>query len=346
MPNLNDETKRQISKDVSKKGSKASAWPAWIGIFDAMNDQIVRGRTAATREAAERGIVGVGLHAIARAVGVDVKTIRRQVGRLEDLGLVATRRPLRMVVIDPATGRIKSKSAGRTPPCMVYVTITEKHLRPFKRRLRGNTPLNEKPQGAICPPSTQAVKGQYAPPSKDCSKELLRHRRQAGRTYGAGRPADRREGGIAATYQPDYRPATGWVGEDAERAAATQRRLAAEAAAREAEDAARRAERERQASTAATIKKVEGELVEAILKLPPETQKEVRRRGRKTKRRLDAKAAKKEPTPAASEKASKEDKEAAALDALITSRRQAMAGDRKGRYRRQHREERELVGAS
>jgi hypothetical protein len=61
---------------------------------------------------------------------------------------------------------------------------------------------------------------------------------------------------------------------------------------------------------------------------------------------LDAKAAKKEPTPAASEKASQVDKEAAALDALITSRRQAMAGDRKGRYRRQHREERELVGAS
>jgi DNA-binding transcriptional regulator YhcF (GntR family) len=329
VPNLSDETKRLVSEK--------SAWPAFIGILDAMNNQIIRGRTPEIREAAALGVVGVGLSAIARAVGVNVSTVRRQVRRLEQLGLVAVHSPVKMVVTDPDTGRIRSKSAGRTPPCTVYLTITEDRLRPFKRGLRCNVRHNGDDQGAKCNPSDGSVKAQNALPSEDSSKELSRHRRPSGRTSGAGRPEDRRKGGTAANYHDDHRPVTGWTGTDAERFAATKARIEAEAAEREASEAARKAERDREASKAASIQKAGDDLVEAILKLPQETQKEIRRRGRKTKRRLDAKAAKEKPTPAASEKASTEGEE---LQALIDRKRREQAASAKERFNAEYHEDR------
>lgn len=145
-PDLSDETSALITK--------ASAWPTLVGIQRAIRQQSRRGRTVEIRQAAEAGRIGVGLKAIARAMGMNASTVRRQVGRLERIGLCAVVRPKVLHVADPLTGKIATKHLGRTPPCLIYLTVTDAHLRPARR-------------GAKSPPSPSLVRAHIAPPSKE-----------------------------------------------------------------------------------------------------------------------------------------------------------------------------------
>lgn len=340
MPNLRDEVKRQIST--------AAAWAAWHGIFDALNDQQIRGKTTEIRINAERGVVGVGLHAIARAVGVSVSTIRRQVGRLEGLGLVVVHRPQLLHVADPTTGKITTKQNGRTPPAVVYVTVLDEHLRPFRK-------------GAKCNPSAPTLRVHNAPPSKDTKKY---QRPPSRRTYGAGggtageagrqEPAKAgghsaakavQERGTSVDLRP-YRPGLTvneaprqpqvWEGSDADRLRATQARLAAEKARRDREDAeaAGRPQPAQQAPT--TPAEHEAELRQAVAALPPAKKQRCRRLGRKAKAEADEMAAAEKLI--ADAVADYHAKQAAANDAEAAGRREASAAKAET-YRQAYRRE-------
>lgn len=137
-PDLNDETRRLI-------GKKRAA-DAWDTFFDLLRWQERRGkgrrrrhdtreqldnRTTAVREAAGRGVLEVGIGAMARRAGITTKAMRRQIAAIEALGLWVTFRPATTIVRD-SSGRITRKVTGRTPPVRIHLTILSSHLRPAR----------------------------------------------------------------------------------------------------------------------------------------------------------------------------------------------------------------------
>jgi DNA-binding transcriptional ArsR family regulator len=274
MPNLNDETKASITK--------ASAWATWCGIFDQLNDQTVRGRNDTAKAAAASGKISVGLYALARAIGISPSTVRRQARRLEQIGLVVIRQDAVLHVHDPDTGKIVSKRQGRTPPCTIIVTVTDAHLRPFRRGAKCALSGTDKVQNA--PPD----KVQNAPPSKDSQKTSSRQRRPSD-TSGVGRP-DAAIAGRVTAAAPEPAQCRPFEGGHANAFAATQARLRAEQAARDAEDerlrherlAARQASQDEPAATVPMTKgRAERELQAAVAALPAPSKAKARRAGRK-----------------------------------------------------------------
>jgi hypothetical protein len=152
VPDLSDETAAAISK--------ANAWPTFIGVCRAIHDRGRRG-TKADQAAADNGVIGIGKKGLARASGVDAKTVRRQLSRLVGLGLVVVHDRGLVDVADPATGRITTNRIGRTPTSLVYLTITESHMRPAAAKAAA------KVGGAKRHPSPAADRGQNVPPSKE-----------------------------------------------------------------------------------------------------------------------------------------------------------------------------------
>lgn len=288
IPNLRAEVKRQIGK--------AKAYAAWYGIFDAMNDQLIRGRTSQAKLDAAGGKVGVGIHAIARETGVNPSTIRRQLRRLEQIGLVVMVQTGRLHIHDPATGKITTKAKGRTPPVMVYVTVLDEHLRPFKRK------------GALCNPSGGRLKVHNATPSKDTKKY---QRPPSHRTYGAGGGTageTGRQGPAKAgqergtsfevtankpglTFTDGPRPPKEFEGEDAERLRLTRERLAAEQARRDREDAEAAIRRQQAPQAPTTLAQAEADARDAIAALSPAKRQGCSRLGRKAQAEADREAA-------------------------------------------------------
>jgi len=150
VPDLSDETAAAISK--------ANAWPTFIGICRAIHDRGRRG-TKAEKAAADNGMIGVGKKGLARASGVGAKTVRRQLDRLAKLGLVVVHDRGIIDVADPTTGKITTNRKGRTPTSLVYLTITESHMRPAAAKAAARL------GGAKCHPSPAADRGHNAPPS-------------------------------------------------------------------------------------------------------------------------------------------------------------------------------------
>lgn len=260
VPDLSDETAAAISK--------ANAWPTFIGICRAIHDRGRRG-TKAERAAADAGMVGIGIKGLARSSGIDPVTVRRQVRRLAELGLVVVHRRGITDVADPATGRITANRIGRTPASLVYLTCTERHMRPAAAKAAA------KVGGARRTPSAGRDRVHCASPSKECSIEpketpttpqeaglaageagghsaaKASHEGRQGTPAAAGTPEPKREGTRSArnVRSPDSNgrkaygferadgveaaPPMPWVGRDAERLAATRRRLDAERQARE-----------------------------------------------------------------------------------------------------------------
>lgn len=156
VPDLSDETAAAISR--------ANAWPTFIGICRAIHDRGRRG-TKAEQAAADNGVIGVGIKGLARAAGVDPVTVRRQIRRLADLGLVVIHDRGVIEAADPATGRITTNRIGRTPTALVYLTVTEAHMRPAAAKAAA------KVGGAKRTPSPRADRVHCAPPSKERTKE-------------------------------------------------------------------------------------------------------------------------------------------------------------------------------
>ena len=271
VPDLSDETVRLITK--------ANAWPTFMAICRAIHDRGRRG-TDVERQAADNGMIGVGIKGLARSSGLDPVTVRRQVRRLAGLGLVVVHRRGITDVADPATGRITSNRIGRTPACLVYLTVTEAHMRPAAAKAAA------KVGGARRTPSAGRDRVHCAPPTKDISKEReetptpppdfgrkagghpAAKASQEGRQgipAEAGTPPPTREAPcpVGTTKPPAAQPRQGtppparsatsgfgrpdgvevappapWQGADAERLAATRRRLDAERLERERQDAA------------------------------------------------------------------------------------------------------------
>ena len=270
VPDLSDETACLISK--------ANAWPTLIGICRAIHDRGRRG-TDVERQAADNGMIGVGIKGLARSSGLDPVTVRRQVRRLAGLGLVVVHRRGITDVADPATGRITSNRIGRTPASLIYLTVTEAHMRPAAAKAAA------KAGGARRTPSAGRDRVHCAPPSTECSiepKETPATPQNASSTAGghpaakasqegrqgipaeAGTPPPTREAPCpVGTAKPpaaqprqgtppparsatsgfgrpdgvEVAPAAPWQGADAERLAATRRRLDAERLERERLDA-------------------------------------------------------------------------------------------------------------
>ena len=305
VPDLSDETAAAISK--------FNAWPTFIGICRAIHDRGRRG-TKAEQQAASNGMIGIGIKGLARSSGIDPVTVRRHVRHLAELGLVVVHRRGITDVADPATGRITANRIGRTPSSLVYLTATERHMRPAAAKAAA------KVGGARRTPSVGRDRVHCAPPSTECSiepKETPSTPQDADRTVGghsaAGASSEGRQGNPAAagtlepsSGQPDpvgnaepparsthhqtppparstrsgsswpdgveAAPPTPWEGADAERLAATRRRLDAERLERERQDAAVRAE---QASAEAVAppshEQAADDLQEALERLPADS---------------------------------------------------------------------------
>lgn len=98
--------------------------------------------------------LGIGLRALARESGQDVRKVRRDCAALAELGLVVVTRPNVLHVADPATGRIVSKAKGRCDATLIYLTITEAALRPRKGH-------HGTEGGSMVVPPAEACKGHH-----------------------------------------------------------------------------------------------------------------------------------------------------------------------------------------
>lgn len=335
VPDLADETAAAITK--------ANAWPTFIGICRAIHDRGRRG-TDAERLAASNGMVGMGIKGLARSSGLDPVTVRRQVRRLAELGLVVVHRRGITDVADPATGRITANRIGRTPASLVYLTVTERHMRPAAAKAAA------KVGGAPRTPSAGRDRVHCAPPSTECSietKETPATPQDASSTVGvhsaAKASSEGQEGQSAAagTLEPsngqprlvgnakpparttrretppsarsprsgsvwpdgvEAAPSAPWQGADAERLAATRRRLDAERLERERQDAAVRASWAAADAAAPPSREQAGdELQESLDDLPADSRDRAAELGRAIK------------------------DDAAALNRLIAAKRQADA---------------------
>jgi len=152
VPDLSDETVRQINR--------AKAMPTFTAICRAIHDRGRRG-TKAEQDAAENGVIGIGIKGLGRNDGLDASTVRRQIRRLHGLGLVVVHRRGITTVADPTTGMIKANRIGRTPSALVYLTVTEAHMRPAAAKAAA------KVGGAKRNPSPRADRVHSAPPSKE-----------------------------------------------------------------------------------------------------------------------------------------------------------------------------------
>ena len=237
MPSLSDETKRAITK--------ASAWPAFVGICDAIRDQQRRGKTDRIRQLASEGKIGIGINGLCRMMGFSRKTANAQLARLEKLELAHVHRPPPVMKADPITGRIKEKQGGRSKRAVIYLTIQDSHLRPMSKdridpysddapdmaeRSKGQSEPHNGVQSDT-PPAR--YKGKSEPPSKEYPNKYQRRRQPPA----SGEPG----GGSRLGQQPEPREPQPFTGPDADAFAYTRAKLEREASQREAEAAEREA---------------------------------------------------------------------------------------------------------
>jgi len=117
LPNLNRETRQAVGK----------ARCGWT--FTTICTEL--GYACHKRRATwDQQRLGIGLRALARESGQDVRKVRRDCAALAKLGLVVIHRPKVLHTADPTTGKITTKSKGRCENTVIYLTITEAVLRP------------------------------------------------------------------------------------------------------------------------------------------------------------------------------------------------------------------------
>lgn len=229
LPELSDETAAAITK--------ASAWPAFIGVCRAIREQQRRGRTEKIRElASEKATIGIGIKQLCRTIGLSPKAGREQLRKLEKLGLVHVHRPPPVIKAHPITGRIVEKRGGKSPRTLIVCTVTDEHCRPCKVR-------SEPPTRVRSEPPSGSYKGRSEPPSKDYSNKYQRRRQ----------PPSSGESGGGCRQAPEARPPVAFTGPEADAVAYTREKLAREAAQREAEAAERQARLQAQTDEQASL---------------------------------------------------------------------------------------------
>lgn len=159
MPDVSDEVFRAINA--------ASAWGTFTAICRAVHDEKRRGRTEAVRSAAAAGQIGIGLNQLARITGSSVVTIRKHCQALHQIGVIVQHRRGCQHVADPDTGRIVTKNQGRTPTTLIYLTVTNDHLRPAAAKAAAE----RKRKGKESVPTPVASKDSFFTPSRDVPTE-------------------------------------------------------------------------------------------------------------------------------------------------------------------------------
>ena len=136
-PDLSSETNRLITK--------ASAWMAWVMIQQNLHQQFRTG----DKEAAIVGHLKCGLRQLASNAGCDIKTIRQQVRRLEQIGLIKILSKQPKLSVDAETGKLVRK--GRFPRVEIILNIGDEHLKPHKQKSEST--------GGISDPSNESNRG-------------------------------------------------------------------------------------------------------------------------------------------------------------------------------------------
>ena len=138
-PDLSSETNRLITK--------ASAWMAWAMIQQNLHQQFRTG----DKEAAIVGHLKCGLRQLASNAGCDIKTIRQQVRRLEQMGLIKILSKQPKLSVDAETGKLIRK--GRFPKVEIILNIGDEHLKPHKKKSESiggiSDPSNESNRGIV-----------------------------------------------------------------------------------------------------------------------------------------------------------------------------------------------------
>jgi len=134
-----------LSSETNKLITKASAWLAWMMIQQNLHQQFRTGDKAA----AIVGHLKCGLRQLASNAGCDIKTIRQQVRRLEQMGLIKILSKQPKLSVDAETGKLVRK--GRFPRVEIILNIGDEHLKPHKK----------KPEsiGGISDPSKESNRG-------------------------------------------------------------------------------------------------------------------------------------------------------------------------------------------
>lgn len=136
-PDLSSETNRLITK--------ASSWLAWMMIQQNLHQQFRTG----DRAAAIVGHLKCGLRQLASNAGCDIKTIRQQVRRLEQMGLIKILSKQPKLSVDAETGKLVRK--GRFPRVEIILNIGDEHLKPNKKKSNSI--------GGISDPSNESNRG-------------------------------------------------------------------------------------------------------------------------------------------------------------------------------------------
>jgi len=156
-----------MSNEVFRAINDASACGTFMAICQAAHDQERRGRTEAVRVAAAAGQVGIGLRELARITGSSVVTIRKHCQALHQIGVIVQHRRGCQHVADPETGRIVTKNRGRTPTTLIYLTITNDHLRPAAAKAAAE----RKRMGKEIDPPPVTSKDNFFTPSRESPTE-------------------------------------------------------------------------------------------------------------------------------------------------------------------------------
>jgi hypothetical protein len=317
-----------VSDETAAAITKAGAWPAFMAFFRLLWKR-QREAQKAGREQAEAacraGILnGEGIKGLCRSISTEdfkacPKAMARQLAELQRLGVLAVAKPPAAIVRDKA-GRIirRPTHKGLVPASRIRFNAGDEHKRPANRQ-GANRPLKvvggRVSQGAIRHLPGRSPKGRSA--TTPISPKHISPS-AGGQASGIGRPAEDRTRPAAGREAEAPPPAQPWVGPDADRKAATMRRLEAEKAARDAEDAALRQAREaNEASSQAPPQdatEAARSLAEAVADLPAASALKARRVARKLSK--------------AERKAESESK---ALADLIKRRRQEILEDAPGK---------------
>jgi len=184
LPDLNRQTRRLI-------GQSGSGW-TFTTICSLLHHIRRVGRPAAKRAATVDQRLGVGLAAIADEAGHSENKVRRDLRRLEELGLITVMRPNVTMVRDSA-GRLVENRTGRSKAVMVYLTICQDHVRakaapPVASRMAPSNPARM--EGLPTPDSVHS--------GGAIQRELNTKRTPAGDADGIGTPAASAEAGLPA----------------------------------------------------------------------------------------------------------------------------------------------------
>jgi hypothetical protein len=184
LPNLNRETRQRL-------GKTRSGWTFSV-ICTELGYAVHKGRASWDQQR-----LGIGLKALAKESGQGIGKVRRDVESLAEIGLVVIVRPNILHTTDPDTGRIVTKAKGRCQEALIYLTITDAHLRPA--RVHRDTRV-----GITVTPTHASVRVH----GDTTVRELRNQRTPVGDADGIGTPPAVRDAGLPAG-QAGGHPAAG-----------------------------------------------------------------------------------------------------------------------------------------